>query len=192
MVSTAPSELKTKNSKLKTSRGGEAAFTLLELSLVLLILVLALTFALPRLRDPSSQDLKSHMQRLATTFRFLREEAVLNGRTYTLNYDLDQQRYWITGEDSPDDLPGAAQDELGLLAKPVVLPKTIAFSDIVFATMGKLTQGQMFTKFYPDGEVDTTVIHMDNGQQAATLVALPLTGQVELVDGYRDLEFSKQ
>jgi prepilin-type N-terminal cleavage/methylation domain-containing protein len=179
------------NSKLKTP--GSAGFTLLEISLVLLIFAVILTFAIPRLRDPSSQELNSHVRRLATTLRFLRNEAVLNGRVYMLNYDLDQQRYWITSEATPDGAEAPqGDDELGIFSRAVALPNTVAFSDIVFQEVGKLNQGQMFTRFYPDGYVDPTVVHMDNGRQAYTLTIWPLTGQVSMYDGYRDFEFTQK
>lgn len=166
-----------------------AGFTLLEVTLVLLILAVMIAFAIPRLRDPSTQELQSHVRRLATTYRFLRNEAVLNGRVYVLNYDLDQQRYWITSEDTPDSPTGGdANDELGLFARPVTLPNTVAFSDIVFQGVGKLAQGQMFTRFFPDGYVEPAVVHMDNGREAFTLTVLPFTGQVSIYDGYRDFE----
>lgn len=171
-----------------------AGFTLLEISLVLLIFAVILTFAIPRLRDPSAQELQSNVRKLATTFRFLRNEAVLNGRVYLLNYDLDQQRYWITSEAAPDGSSGAGVDveqELGLFARPTTLPNTVAFSDIVFQGVGKLAQGQMFTRFYPDGYVEPTVVHMDNGRQATTLTIWPLTGQVSIYDGYRDFELQQ-
>lgn len=167
-----------------------AGFTLLEMGLVLLILAVIISFAIPRLRDASSQELQSHVRRLATTFRFLRNEAVLNGRVYMLNYDLDQQRYWISSEDAPGGAAAGAgaENELGLFARPVTLPNTVAFSDIVFQGVGKLAQGQMFTRFYPDGFVEPTVVHMDNGREAFTLTVWPLTGQVNIYDGYRDFE----
>lgn len=159
------------------------------MGLVLLILAVIISFAIPRLRDASSQELHSHVRRLATTFRFLRNEAVLNGRVYMLNYDLDQQRYWISSEDAPGGATGGgAEDELGLFARPVKLPNTVAFSDIVFQGVGKVAQGQMFTRFFPDGYVEPTVVHMDNGREASTLTVWPLTGQVNIYDGYRDFE----
>ena len=189
-MSTTP-QLKIQNSKLKTRP--QAGFTLIELSLVLLLLAIAIAFVAPRLRDPSSQELQSHAHRLRTTIRFLRSEAVLNGRVYTLNYDLDQQRYWITSEntDGAAAVGGDAKDELGILAKPVALPNTVAFSDIVFEGVGKLNQGQMFTRFFPDGFVEPTVVHMDNGKQAVTLIAMPYTGEVKQYEGYRDFEFQQ-
>jgi type II secretion system protein H len=170
-----------------------SGFTLLEVSLVLLIMAVVLTFVMPRLGDRSAYDLRSEARRLKTTFRFLRSEAALNGRIYLLHYDIDQGRYWITSEDAPDsgDLAdgAAAENELGLFARPNILPKTIAFNDIVLPIVGKMNQGQMFTRFYPDGNVDPTVIHLTNGPQAMTVMVIANTGQTTIHEGYRDFEY---
>jgi hypothetical protein len=43
----------------------------------------------------------------------------------------------------------------------------------------------VWTTFYPDGFVDVTVVHIDNGQDVYTLfVSNPLTGQVNLLPNY--------
>lgn len=168
-----------------------AGFTLLEVSLVLLIFAVILTFAIPRLRDSSRLELASHARRLATTFRLLRNEAILNGRVYRLNYDLDRRRYWTTLEPGFGEL-GEGRRDTGGMARPVTLPDTVAFSDIVLQSAGKLNQGQVYTRFFPDGFVDPTVVHMDNGREAFTLTVWPLTGQVSVYEGYRELEFIVQ
>lgn len=167
----------------------QRGFTLLEIALVLLILGVAMSFAMPRFRDPSRLDLSSNVRRLATTFRLLRNEAIMNGHTYRLNYDLDQQRYWISIEEGGRNTADLLQNA-GPLARPVRLPDTVAFSDVVLQSIGKLNQGQVFTRFFPDGFVDPTIVHMDNGREAYTLNVWPLTGQVTIYEGYRDLEFA--
>lgn len=164
----------------------QRGFTLLEISLVLLIFAVVLSFAMPRLRDPGRMELRSHVRRLATKIRFLRSEAILTGRTYRMNYDLDSQRYWA----STDDVSGDTVDDFsqtGPLARPVTLPDTVAFSDIVLEGAGRLDQGEVYTRFFPDGTVDTTVVHMDNGLEAYTVVVWPFTGKVSRFEGYRTL-----
>jgi hypothetical protein len=43
----------------------------------------------------------------------------------------------------------------------------------------------VFSTFYPDGYVDVSVIHFDNGQDVYTLYVLnPITGQVFVEPGY--------
>ena len=93
-----PTETSWLNDRRTDSRRiGDAGFTLIEIGLVLLIITVVLGADRPAAcairRTPSSI---SQARRLAATFRFLREEAILNGRVYRLNFDLDQQRYFVT------------------------------------------------------------------------------------------------
>jgi prepilin-type N-terminal cleavage/methylation domain-containing protein len=169
---------------------GCAGFTLLELSLVLLIMVVVLALTIPRLRDPARGELMSHAHRLVTTFRLLRSEAVLNGATYRLNYDLDQQRYWVTPGDQSVDLAEFARDT-GSLARGVRLENPVGITDVVLPTLaGKITQGQIYTVFYPDGSVDSTVIHLGNGREAYTLWLNPMNGRLRMDPGYYDVEYA--
>ena len=92
----------------------------------------------------------------------------MNGRTYRLNYDIDQQRYWVTSADEVDG-GGAFEREEGLLARDIVLAPPIGIADIVLPEVGgKLQEGLGYTHFYPDGYVDLTVVHLDNGREAYT------------------------
>ncbi len=171
-------------------RGAQAGFTLIELGLVILIILVVLGLVVPRFRDRSYAELVSNARKLAVTMRYLRQEAILNGRTYRLNYDLDQQRYWVTSADEGDDLSEFVR-ETGVLARGVSLPPSVVISDVVLPlSVGKLYEGLVFTHFYPDGLVDLTVIHLDNGQEAFTLRVDALTGRVYVTGGYQDFDFS--
>lgn len=173
-------------------RQSEAGFTLIEIGLVLLIIAIAVALVVPRFRDQSHAELMAHTRKLATTFRFLQHEAILNGRVYRLNFDLDQQRYFVTSADegaAGDEFGGGFTEETGILAKHVVLPNTLQIADVdVPLVSGKLYEGVAFTHFYPDGYVDATVVHLDNGQEVYTLyVDQPLTGRPYVASGYLDL-----
>jgi general secretion pathway protein H len=162
-------------------------FTLIEVALVLLIMGVVLALMVPRLRDPAHTELVSHARRLAVTLRFVRHEAILNGRTYRLNYDLNEQRYWVTSSEGEDE-SGSFVNETGVLVKPVTFPPPLAFSDIFLPwTAGQVREGQGFTNFYPDGVVDLTLVHLDNGQEAYTLLIDPITGHVSVAAGYHEI-----
>ncbi|GIW39549.1 MAG: hypothetical protein KatS3mg076_0126 [Candidatus Binatia bacterium] len=173
--------------RCESSRAAGGGFTLIELALVLLIVGIVLSFAAPRLGDRSRMELRSHARRLATTMRLLRNEAVLDGRIYRLHFDLEAGRYWVTAEARPGDTTDPLARS-GPLLRPVQLPPTVAFSDVVLATTGKLREGQVYTRFFPDGFVEPTVVHLDNGREAFTLSVWPFTGQVQLEEGYVELE----
>jgi Tfp pilus assembly protein FimT len=166
-----------------------SGFTLLELSLVLLILVAVLGIVLPRLRDPGRAELLAQSHRLVIAFRWLRSEAVLNGSTYRLNYDLDQQRYWVDVADQSADLEQFARDT-GPLARGTTLQPPVSMTDVVLPTLvGKIAQGQIYTVFYPTGEIDSTIIHLATPTEAYTLYVEPMSGRLKMVPGYRDVEY---
>ena len=172
-----------------TALGGNAGFTLLEISLVLLIMAVVLMLAIPRLRDPGRADLMAQSKRFVNIFRLLRSEAVLNGYAYRLNYDINMQRYWVTADESAD--LGDFVKELGQLARGTQLKEPVGIADVVLPTLaGKVSQGQIYTVFYPDGSIDPTVIHLATPTEAYTLWLNPMNGRLNMVAGYHDVEFA--
>ncbi|HVO22005.1 MAG TPA: prepilin-type N-terminal cleavage/methylation domain-containing protein [Candidatus Margulisiibacteriota bacterium] len=173
----------------RVNQSGSAGFTLLEISLVLLIMAVVLMLALPRLRDPGRAELLSQSKRLVNIFKLLRSEAVLNGYAYRLNYDLGTQRYWVTADESAD--LGDFVRELGQLARGTQLREPVAIADVVLPTLaGKINQGQIYTVFYPDGSVDPTVIHLATPREAYTLWLNPMNGRLNIAAGYHDVDFA--
>jgi general secretion pathway protein H len=166
----------------------QAGFTLIEIGLVLLIISIVVALVVPRFRDQSHAELISQARKLATTFRFLQQEAILNGRVYRLNFDLDQQRYFVTSAEVTAE-PGGFSRETGILARDVTLPSGLQISDVdIPMVTGKVYEGVAFTHFFPDGYVDSTVVHLGNGMEEYTLyVPQPLTGRVYVASGHIDL-----
>lgn len=169
-------------------RRREGGFTLIEIGLVLLIIATIVALVIPRFRDQSRQELQAQTRKLAATFRFLQEEAILNGRVYRINFDLDQQRYFVTEADATDDGSGFTQTS-GVLSHDVTLPSTVQIADVdTPESGGKLYQGVALAHFFPDGFVEPMAIHLQNGQEFYTLyVANGLTGRAHVAAGYIDL-----
>lgn len=170
-------------------RLGRSGFTLLEITLVVLIISVMLGLTLPKLRDRGRSEMESHANRIMQTFKLLRSEAVLNGHAYRLIYDLDQQRYWVMPEAQSVDLADFAV-EMGSLARGTQIQAPVAITDVVLPTLaGKVAQGQIYTVFYPDGTVDPTVIHLTTGRQACTLY-MDFMSRMRRADGYQDVPHS--
>jgi prepilin-type N-terminal cleavage/methylation domain-containing protein len=167
--------------------GNDAGFTLLEIALVVLIISVVLGLTIPRLRDRGHAELNAQAHHLELTFRLLRSEAALNGYAYRLNYDLDQQRYWVTPhEQASVDLAQFAAD-MGKLARGTRLNGDVLLTDVALPTLaGKVAQGQIFTVFYPDGSVDPTIIHLATPREAYTLWFEPMHGRLKGREGYFD------
>jgi prepilin-type N-terminal cleavage/methylation domain-containing protein len=166
-------------------------FTLLELSIVLLILAIAAGFVIPRLRNTNSTALTSAAARLATTARYLYEEAALRRRPMRLNLDLDKHAYWVTVlKDNPDD-PSEVEFVVddSPLSRPTALPGSVAFADVILPALGMVREGLVFAQFFPEGYADPLVVHLTNSRhEFATLAIEPLTGRTRVAATYVDLD----
>ena len=144
---------------------------------------------MPRFRDQSHAELISQTRKLATTFRFLQHEAILNGRVYRLNFDLDQQRYFVTSADEGDELgelragdrhPGARRRAA---RQPADRRRRRADGRAASSTKASPSPTSIRT-----ATSTPTVVHLDNGQEVYTLyVDQPLTGRAYVASGYLDL-----
>lgn len=170
------------------SRDRSSGFTLLELAVVLLILGIAASFVAPRLRDPDALALSSSAERLATTARYLYDEAAYQRLPMRLNFDLDRQMYFVTvlggDPDAPEFVPVDSP-----LARPVALPDSVAFRDVVLPAVGTVSEGTVFAQFSPEGWADPLVVHLRGRSGGdATMAIEPLTGRTRVADRYVVLE----
>ncbi len=159
-------------------------FTLLELSLVLFLIGLLVIVIMPRLGDLGGTRLESSARRLAVLARYLNGEAAFNSQLYRLNYDLDKRIYWVSilaaNRDITEFIPDASP-----LARPVQLPVGITFVDVHVPSAGRVSTGQVYTRFYPQGYTDPTVIHLrDQHSRVVTVTIPPLPAEVRIYEGY--------
>jgi type II secretory pathway pseudopilin PulG len=187
MPTSTAARLIERHGALRAARRTQGGFTLIELGLVLLIISVVVAVIVPRFRDQSHAEMLAHTRKLATVFRFLQQEAILQGRVYRLTFDLDQQRYSVSSAEQGNDAGFHA--ETGVFSRPVALPASLQIADVdVPMISGKLYEGVTFTQFYPDGYVEPTVVHFDNGQEVYTLyIPDGLTGRAYVASGYLDL-----
>jgi general secretion pathway protein H len=69
-------------------------FTLLEICISLVLLVMALSIALPGLESVTGVRMQSSAGQLAGCMRALFDQAALSGRTCRMAFDLDARTYW--------------------------------------------------------------------------------------------------
>ncbi len=161
-------------------------FTLLECTVVLFIIGLLVVMAVPQLGDLDGARLESSARRLAALVRYLNGEAAFKSQLYRLNYDLEQQTYWVTiltaTRNTPEFLPDSSP-----LARPVQLSPNVTFVDVRVPSAGRVRTGQVYTHFYPQGYTDPTIIHLrDQRSRVVTIMVPPLPAEVRVYEGYVD------
>ena len=177
-------ELFTRRPTLHASRS--SGFTLLELSLVLFIIGLLVTVLVPRLGGLEHTRLDASAKRLAALVRYLNGEAAFHGQTYRIQYDLDQHRYEVQVL-TPSQVTKTFVADESSLSQPVQLPENVTFADIQVPSIGRVSAGQVFTHFYPQGYTDPTVIHLrDQQSRTMTVIIPPITGEAAVYEGYVD------
>jgi general secretion pathway protein H len=170
--------------KASRAAGPQRGFTLIELSVVLLVLAVLLVFVTPRFRALTEYEIKSSSRRLAGTIRYLFNEAAIRHTHYRLNYDLKKREYWVTYLDDTKQF----KEDPAILSSRIKLPATVHFEDIVTQHAGKVYEGQTFTQFFPNGWAEETIIHLGDGRERHfSLLIMPLTGKVKIYD--RSVEF---
>ncbi len=164
---------------MRTPRG----FTMLEIAVVLFIIGLVISMALPRFAAIRSAHLKSEARRLAGRASYLYSRAMSDKVVLRLTFDMDSDSYAVSRLDpysvkpifAPDTEPGFA---------PVLLPAGVRLRDVFIDGTGAVTRGTANCFFYPEGYVDATFVHLvDDSGTVFTLRFNPLTGRVSIQDG---------
>ncbi|MBN1975469.1 MAG: type II secretion system protein [Sedimentisphaerales bacterium] len=76
------------------------AFTLIELTIVLLIIAVSITVVIPRFTSSSDPRalLLSNIKRIASITEYAYQQAACTGLTHFLNIDCEKGTYWITNQ----------------------------------------------------------------------------------------------
>jgi Tfp pilus assembly protein FimT len=167
-------------------------FTLIELAVILFIIGLVMTLAMPYFGSLESASLRSQARQLATRASYLYEEAAAQKVILRINFDLDHNGYFVTRMD-----PFAPQPtyvaETGPAGERVHLPEDVRIVDITVEGLGTFKHGMVTCQFYPSGYADGAVIHMaDRRGDAYTLNINPLTGAVSAMRGYLSPEDAQE
>jgi len=172
--------------KIRISTAGKVTnqgYTLIELSVVVLLVGILLLIAVPRVRDTLlNDDLKVATRRLVGAASDLRNESVRERTDSILQIDLNQPAFWSYTADT------TAEKRAELRKKAVRLPEGIRIVDVRQVNAPKKTEGEVVIRFFRGGYMTPTVIRLAKGDRTFSLVFHPFLQAVSVYE--TDIDFS--
>ena len=169
--------------------GSRRAFTLVELTVVVIILAVLATMIVPRLYSATgSARLRSSAGRLLVTARYARDYAATHRCDCWLMIDPAEDRYGLAYQQDPEHRPGEMLPLRAGIGKPERLGKGIRFSKVRIKPRhrgrGSTAEEQSGSiVFQPAGRADAAVVEITDGKRKCSLLVAPNTGEARLVEG---------
>jgi len=167
-----------------------AGFSLFEFAVVLFIISLFFVLVtVPIEGILTGGDLGQATRMLMSEVSKLRGEAAYARKLQTLVLNLEQNTFYPLESETPAEFR-KTEESLFEEGKEVVprkkdLPLGVSFADVVSDTLGKVKEGEIGVRFFSNGCVEHTVIHLKNeGGKFYTLEINPVTGLIRTHEGY--------
>lgn len=159
-------------------------FTLIEISIVILIMGFLLSVTVPTIRENFlTDDLKATSRKLITTINFIKNRSASNYEDYILIIDIEKGKYWYESE-------YMSETELEKAKKKVInIPDGIHIEDIHFKDSDKIFTGEAAIRFTKKGYNRLTLIHIGSSEgEKFTFLIRPFLGKVKLIEDYVDFD----
>jgi len=163
----------------------DSGFTLIELTIVIVLLGLFSMLVIPRMPAVGDDSLKSSARRIAGTVKYFFNEAALSGRPHRLEYNLEAGTFRVRRLE-----PGGELVDPGGSGREQHLKGDVRFQQITITSRGDFSHGEVSTDIQPAGWLEETIIHLEdgNGGGRLTLRIMPYTGATEIFDGFREFQ----
>ena len=160
-------------------------FTLVELTVVIFLVGLMLLIAIPRVRDTVlTNELKSTVNYLTRTALELRSTYVREQIDYVLRLDINERLIWFHTSDMTPEAKSEAKK------RSYHLPGNVKIADGYRFGREKQTDGEIIIRFFREGYIEPTVVHLVDGSDFFTLVFEPFLNDIKVHDRYVDIEYS--
>lgn len=196
--------------KIKISSKRNLGFTLIEILVVIALIALIMSLAVPQVTLALKVNISNTTRDLATTIRSTYDEAVLKGNVYRIKFDLDKNQYWVEQGERNYLVRTEAQEEeyqkkIARLSKEEAekfqepfslarsitknkknLPKGVTFKDIATSHVKKpQSAGSLTVHVFPHGFMENLVVHLkDTYDRESTLIVNPVSGKSRVFDRY--------
>jgi len=162
----------------------QGGFTLLEISVVLLIIGLLIALVIPRLPDITSSRLQASADKLAVTMGYLSDEAALRGHIYRLSLDLDGGGWEVrvTAPYATGEIATGFVENWDPYIRSESLPPEVRFESVDSGT-NRYQSGIAELFFTPDGNGLPVKIVLSGNDEAYTVSYDPLSGRTGVFSG---------
>jgi len=160
-----------------------AGITLIELSVVVALIGVAMTVSYPRFSGLIlGRKLRGFAGELAGTLDFVRARSVLEGRTYYFHFNRAKNEYWVTREGDEKEEP---MD--GRLGRGRRLPEEI-YRRRVRVEGAPGTYFEPVIRFFPRGSADEALVYIESARgDKASVWVKPYTGRSRAEMGFQKM-----
>lgn len=167
-----------------------AGFSLFEIAVVLFIISLFFVLVtVPIEGILSGGDLGGATRMLMSEVSNLRGEAAYTRKIQTLVLNIEQNTFYALEPETSVEFrkteESLFEEEKEVVPRKKDLPPGVSFADVVLDTLGKVQEGKAEIRFFANGCVEHTLIHLKNeGGKFYTLEINPVTGLIRTHEGY--------
>ena len=160
----------------------EGGFTLVELSVAALIIVVLAAVAAPSFAGfwRASQARNCAWQ-VAASARRARDYAICHAVRVALEYDEAERTFRLTAESDPTDASAGWQPLALAGAQPVSVPDAV--EGVALVIEGREAGFDSAVVFFPDGQALEAEIVLEGSQGVLSVTVAPLTGRSKVVEG---------
>jgi prepilin-type N-terminal cleavage/methylation domain-containing protein len=159
-------------------------FTLIELTMVILLIGFMLSITLPRLQNIALSDsLKNTVRIMTAQINELRYQAIKNNQEYFLIFNFDTQKF-------STDSPSLTTEERTIAQKgSITLPPDVSVLDIEVKGSEMISSKEISIRITKEGYIDPGVIHLGSKDgRRFTFVLRAFLGSVSVLENYVKIE----